>query len=151
MNNLFFDFDLFVVPERDQHTINAQGQGSKRLLVVFEPNDEPEELSRFLAKVLQAAKIDMNEDAYLLPLHVEEKLNLSAFCQDKDIRQVIIFGLSPDNLGLHYNYKRYTPFVFRNRTYLIADSLPAIYEERQAGGKRMSGALWKALKEVFLN
>lgn len=151
MNNQFFDFDLFVVPTRKQNTKIHHGNGEKGIFIIYESKEEEVDLTNFLAKVLQAAKIDINKDIFLVSLKPDELLDFSAFCHERQIKHVLSFGIAPKRLGLHLNHQLYMPFLFNQRTFLFVDSLPAIFEERQEGGKRMSGALWKALKEVFLS
>lgn len=148
---MFFDFDLFVVPERTQNTKTLQGKGERGIFIVYEPNEELIELPGFLSKVLQAVKIDMDKDIYLLPLGPGSSFSFSALCGEKEINHIISFGIPAKRLGLHFNYQLYSPHGFNNRTFLFVDPLQAIFEERQAGGKRMSGALWKVLKTLFLS
>lgn len=150
MNNLFFDFDLFVVPEPKQNAKIHRGEGKRGILVVYEPIEEELELTTFLGKVLQAAKIDMSQDIFLVPIRQEEGFSFRSFCRGKDVKEIISFGIPPEKLGLHLNYKHYLPLIFNQRTFLFTDALYAIFEERQLGGKKMSGALWKALKTMFL-
>jgi len=41
------------------------------------------------------------------------------------------------------------PVQFGSTTFVLADSIADIFEERQAGGKEKSGQLWRTLKACF--
>ena len=146
----FLDFDLFYAPEYKIAQNRINGQGQKGVIILFETNEEHTELASFLKKVLSAAKLVLDKDASLIALTTDENLSFSGLCQQTDVRYLLSFGITPERIGLQVNCQKYAPFKFKDVQFLFADPLVAIYEERQQGGKKMSGALWKALQALFL-
>jgi hypothetical protein len=151
LNPDFFDFDLFAVPEAQKLRDVVRGAGNQKVFVVFTGIDEEPALFPFLQKIFQATKIDIEQDTYYLPLTAEASFGLAAIPQAKESEIIIIFGFTPPQAGLHLQVPRYQITPFRGQKLLFADALPAIYQERQAGKKEMSGALWGAMKALFLN
>ena len=146
----FYDFDLFVVPERITPSNRITGSGQKGVIILFESEEDNPELISFLSKILSAVQLELAKDANLIHLKASEGINFSGLCQQKDVAYLLSFGISPQRLGLQLNYQKYIPFQFKECQFLFADQLPLIFEERQEGGKKMSGALWKALQALFL-
>lgn len=150
MNTSFFDFKLFAIPENDNSSERCIGENAKHLLLLYHPGEQQEELQSFLAKILQAIQLDLQKDALQLPINTDESIQLAAIANTKKCRTVIIFGHSLAQLGLHLELPLYYPTLHQGITFLLTDPLLSIYQERQNGGKKMSGALWSALREIFL-
>ena len=145
----FLDFDLLDVPERDSVSAQLRGQNQKKILIVFPCDESKEELEAFLGKIFAAVQLDIKKDAILLKLTVRQRFSFIGVNQAHDFDKVIAFGIDAARMGVQFATPRYQPVQHEGITFLFADDLEAIFEERQAGGKQMSGALWAALKEIF--
>lgn len=140
------------MPENNFTVDNLTGNNQKGLILFFEAaKSEEESLSAFLAKIFQAIQIDLNQDTHFINKKHELDLNLSQFLQKKEVHSVVIFGLSPPALGIRFALPLYTIIEHQNVQYLRVDDLSAIYEERQSGGKKMSGLLWRAIQQLKID
>ncbi len=119
------------------------------MLFESDPADA-EALSGFLDKVLQAVKIDRMADAKTVVITPKQSISLTRLECFAQCRYLIFFGATPRQLGLNLQLTDYQPTEFTGRQLLRADALSAIMQERQDGGKAMSGKLWKALQSLFL-
>lgn len=151
MNFKFKDFKIFVVPETNTQLKRIKGNNQSGLIIVWESKEESEEIESFLAKILSAVQLDLSKDSSLIQLQPNEKMQLSQIKKTYPSKYLISFGLEPKRLGLHFDIVPYKALQHQEIIYLFADDLIDIYEERQAGGKQKSGALWKALQAIFLN
>lgn len=152
MKNTFFDFKLFVVPETTAISDRCQGKNQREILIILEAAvAEIDELGNFLGRMLGAARIDLAEDVSLLILQPGEQLPLSRVQSQVPFKTMLSFGIAPSRLGLHLEIPKYQSTLHAGITYLFADPLAAIYEERQSGGREMAGAMWAALQEIFLS
>ena len=150
MKPRLIDFDLFLIPDLDSTPHRCIGNGKKGILAIYESERPDPELESFLKKVLAAASIDLVQDVFLIQITPQIPLSFSFLAQKLDIRYLIAFGTQPQNMGLRFNYQPYLPIHVLDTTFLFADPLRSIYEERQAGGKKLSGLLWKAIQNIFL-
>jgi hypothetical protein len=141
---------LFAIPENDQFEDRLLGANAKQLLLLFDAGDKVEELQSFLAKILQAIQLDLLRDALQLRLLPHESLQLAAVLHNRNCHVAIIFGHPLSQLGLHLELPLYYPTLHQGITYLLTDPLLDIQQERQNGGKKMSGALWSALREISI-
>ncbi len=151
-NNLqptFLDFDLLDVPERDSVSAQMRGQNQKNVLIVFPCDESKEELEAFLGKIFAAVQLDIKKDTIILNLTDRQRFSFIGTNQAQNFKTVIAFGIDAARMGVQFATPPYLPVQHEGTTFLFADDLEAIFEERQAGGKQMSGALWAALKEIF--
>ena len=144
------DIQLFSIRKANYGGETLLGENQKGLLLITESQGKEEELQSFLGKILGAVKFELQKDAYLLPLNPEENIHFDQLRKDLDISHVISFGIPPHQLGLNFRPAKYQPLTLGKFTFLFADPLTKIFEERQKGGKQMAGSLWQALKTLFL-
>lgn len=111
--------------------------------------EEDAALGDFLEKVLAAAGIRLSTDVLLIRLTKGEPFSFSQLSRRHGIRQVLIFGIEPGLLGLHFQLPLYQPVQLGPTTFLLAHNLADIHQERQQGGKEKAGLLWKALQILF--
>lgn len=144
-------FDVEIIDFQEVETIVARctGENAKKVLLIFQKTENQEELKAFLGKVLSAVQLDFEKETLLLSITKEEKFNFIQLCQLHDIQILIAFGIKPQQLGLHFHTSPYDRVQHEQRTYVFVDDLPLIYEERQQGGKQMSGKLWHTLQGLF--
>lgn len=150
MEALFLDFELIDITDAAEMLERCEGQNMRKTLIIFQTKAAVEELRSFLGKVLAAAQLDLSQDTLTLAIMPNEKFSFNNLCQYFDIQSLIAFGVKPESLGIHFQMAPYELLHHEGRHYVFVDDLQAIYEERQQGGKRMSGELWKILKTLFL-
>ncbi len=148
MKNNFIDFPLFVVPEIDPK--QCLGANNEQVLVVYQVTAAREDLEAFLGKILTAVQLDIQKDVALLAITPGTSFSLSRLRRQVPVRKAIFFGVEPGAVGLHCAGRRYAPLAFSDFTCVFADELGTIFQERQQGGKRLSGALWQSLQELFV-
>lgn len=147
----FFNFKVFVLPEGEAPPTAGYGQGQKGLLVIYAPGETPTEtLNGFLNKILQAIKYDLERDAITYYKTPQHPLSLADLVREGAFQHVLLFGITPAQIGLNLDISTYEPTTWEHTHILPADGLEAIYRERQAGGKEKSARLWAMLKQTFL-
>jgi hypothetical protein len=149
LKQLFKDTNIFSLPETGKQHLDLLGNNQKAVLVVLRVKEWNQELHTFLGKILGAVQLNLDEDTHCLNITNHPTISFSQLNQKQPYRQVICFGLKPEELGVNIHAQMYQPFVLSDVHWLFANDLQAIYEERQAGKKQMAGALWKALKDMF--
>jgi hypothetical protein len=145
----FLDFHVINVPESESLSDQLRGQNQRNVLVVFQCDTNNEELEAFLGKILAAVQLDLTKDTTLLKLTANQRFSFTGLHRAHDLKTVIAFGIAAERMGVQFATPLYQPIRHEGVTFLFSDDLEKIYEERQAGGKKMSASLWKALKEIF--
>lgn len=123
----------------------AQGRFAKGvwILALAEP-DFPDNTD-FLKKVLAAAQLDLEQDTLFAEIPEGQPFDMSGSLRMKPAGQVLVFGISPQQLGVHVQAPLFQPFSFYGTTWLFADALSVL-----APDKTKKGLLWTALKSMFL-
>lgn len=145
-----FGLEIVDIAETSAIAARCTGHHAKKVLIVFQATTNEDELRVFLAKVLAAAQLNLEQDVSLLIIKLGEKISFIQMCQMFDIQTLIVFGIPPAHLGIHLQVIPYTIIQHENHRYVFVDDLQQIFEERQQGGKRLSGELWQVLKALFL-
>ncbi len=145
----FIDFPLFPAPEYAVFDDRRKGQNKRGVLIVLQSGEDTEVLQTFLSKILDAAKINLAQDALLLRLAEDESVHLPTLIRKDYIRTITAFGLQPARLGVRFHTATYQITKLGSTRFLFAHSLQEIYDERQKGGRQKAGALWKALQNLF--
>lgn len=152
MNPSFLDFPLYRLPDAPLPENRINGEGQRRIGIFYEGTaDDEEALSPFLDKILQAVKVDRSQHAISIRLTPGEPISLQQLPDWKALEYGLIFGIPPQQLGLNAHLPAYVPTTVSGFTFLWSDPLKSIWEERQQGGKKMSGQLWRALQQLFLS
>lgn len=141
----FFDFEIFVYPDKEIDHIDSVSSKQIKTLVVYSPQAEADDLNAFLSSILTAAKLDMSTDVFILKATVEDGFSFIRIKTQFPIEKVILFGIPSSSLGLHLDLKPYRTMTFQNTIFLLADSLEIIKED--VNKKR---ALWNCLQEIYL-
>lgn len=151
MNSSFFNFDIILPPSPLDVKSRALGANEKRIMILFEcDKDNFKDQEAYLEKILAAAKINLQKDTVYFNLTDKESISFQQLNQIYTPNYLLLFGLSPDRIGLQVNYQPYTPFVFQSKQLLFVDALGAILEEKQRKERQMAGLLWKNLQAMFL-
>lgn len=151
MDNLFFDFPLFPASNELPASKFCSGENQKNILIVLKWESAIDELKPFLSKVLTAVKLDIEKDVLIVDKTPENNIGFNALLKAYTFRHILIFGILPQELGLHFKLSTYEALSHRGQLYLLADGIEDIYKERQSGGKQKAGALWNSLKSIFVN
>ncbi|MDX1940545.1 MAG: hypothetical protein SFU99_08335 [Saprospiraceae bacterium] len=147
----FFDYDIINVPDSDNLAARSTGKNEKGIFILFQnQQDDREELELFLEKVLAAVQLNIQKDTTLLAITNPSDIRFVGLRQRFSFQHFICFGISPQELGIQFETKPYQALRHDGITFVFADDLQKIYEERQQGGKQMSGELWRVLKSMFL-
>jgi hypothetical protein len=146
----YFDFDLTRLGPAAEQRARLRGTGQNGLLVIFQTSPEQvAEEQAYLEKILEASGFPTPaETCYLLPVYADEAVDLLELRLEEPVRQVVLLGVAPARCGFSLRETAYQPHRLNRRTYLFGDSVADIHAERQAGGKAMSGKLWRALKSL---
>jgi hypothetical protein len=135
---------LFVTAEKSA-LADAKGGFARQVAVLALKELNGSSNRDFLDKVLTAAQLNLAQDALLAEIPAGEPRTLSADFVELQPKQVLVFGLSPAQLGLSFEIQAYQPLTFYGCTWLFADPLSAIESD-----KTKKTQLWSALKQMFL-
>jgi hypothetical protein len=148
----FLDFSVIPLKEPLEILEKCNGGNQKKLLVVFNENEESEERLAFLQKILAAAKFDMKEDILFLKITKKEafsfislRTKVAQTHPSSSIDNLLVFGFEPKHFGLNLDVQKYIPFHFYESGFLFADGLSMIEND-----KALKGALWTGMKKLFL-
>ncbi len=146
LKSKYFNQSVIRLPENKIDPALATGSNQKKILIVSLVQAEGEVVDdAFLKKIFESVKIALAQDATLLSFKQDKAFNWKAVTQDFEFDHLIFFGQSLQNLGLQLAFKRYVPFDFQGKQILVAEPLDLIATDRTK-----KGALWNALKMVFL-
>jgi len=124
---------------------SATGGFARQLMVMALSEPTAAANRDFLAKVLAAANLDLAQDALLAEILTHEPITIAPDLTIQQPKQVLVFGLSPSQLGLSFEVQPYQPLQFYGSTWLFADKLSVLEPDKQKKGQ-----LWAALKQIFL-
>lgn len=152
MNNSFFDFELFAAPDRQAALEKIQGNGQAGILVFYTFEDDGSKDQEYLAAILKPKPLafDLQKDVFFLALQKNEVISAAAIIQKHAPRYVLLFGCEPQDLGIRIQLTDYQPIKFQRISFLKIDSLFRIRTDRENNDNRRAGALWNALKEMFI-
>lgn len=146
MKNTFFDFKLFKVSQESSQTTLTKGNNQKGITILFSiPKEEEEVILGFVEKILKAIQLDLIQDTLIINITQEEVPSFQEIQKNK-VESLILFGIAPEEMGIRFQIAPYHIVEHQGIQILWADAIKDIFEERQAGGKKMSGQLWKALQ-----
>lgn len=138
-----FELKIFSIAEGLPRSLS--GQGRKGVLVVLPASDWREDTHRpLLEKILQAARLDLEQDATLILLQPGEYLSLQAARKRGPVRHMLAFGCTPAELGLQIEAEQYRPVALGDVELLFAADLPTL--QKEIAHKK---ALWAAMRQAF--
>ncbi len=136
---------VFIVPEHGVESF-AEGQYARQILVMALAEPDSPGNRDFLTKIFAAAQLDLSRDSFFAQVPAPERLSMPPFIREKDPKHILVFGLSPAQLGLTLQVQQYQATEFYGTTWLFADALSALEPD-----KTKKGLLWTALKALFLS
>ncbi|MBC7774083.1 MAG: hypothetical protein H7246_01490 [Phycisphaerae bacterium] len=135
---------LFLTAEKSA-LADAKGGFDRQVAVLALKESSAVTNRDFLDKVLTAAQLNLAKDTFLAEIPATEARALGPDLAEHQPKQVLVFGLSPAQLGLSFEINAYQPLTFYGCTWLFADKLSAIESD-----KAKKTQLWSALKQMFL-
>ena len=136
---------IFTAPERTALDFSEGGFARQVwVLALAEPLSDAANRD-FLAKVLAASNLNLEKDTLFAEIPASESVSFSTDLQCKKPERVLVFGLSPAQLGLAIETPLYKPISFYSVKWLFADALSALEPD-----KNKKSQLWSALKQMFL-
>jgi hypothetical protein len=135
---------LFSIPENSMLE-QAKGGFAKRVFVAIQSEPAFPENINFLSKILTAAGLNLEQDTMFAELDPDPKTSFLPLVKEKQAECILVFGITPKQLGLNINCPLYQPFDFYGTTFLFADSLSRLEPD-----KTLKAKLWQALQQLFL-
>lgn len=140
------DADIFNVPEQDLTSAMIKGEGKKKLLLLARKSDLLEGGKEKLGAIIKAINYDINEDCYIC-IFDDHKVNLpiGPILRKLEIKDLIVFGVNPKEIGFYIQAKLYTNFNFENVSFILSHRIHEMNANRQ-----FKLALWGCLQKQFL-
>lgn len=136
---------IFIAPERIALDFSVGGFARQVwVLALAEPLSAAANRD-FLAKVLAASNLNLEKDTLFAEIPASESVSFSTDLQRKKPERVLVFGLSPAQLGLTIEVPLYKSISFYGLEWLFADALSVLEPD-----KNKKGQLWSVLKQMFL-
>lgn len=135
---------VYQISEKSLLDISAGGFAKRVQVVICSEPAYPETLD-FLKKILLAAGLDLDRDTGFAQVSETEEISFLPFFKIKQPVSVLVFGLSPKQLGLNAQIPLYQPTPFYGATFLFSEKLSLLEPD-----KTRKTNLWQALKQVYL-
>lgn len=145
MKNQFYDFTIFSIIEPSEVLKSIKGTNEKGLFILLNTENDAEQHLELLKKILGAIQYQLDQDAALYLCTNKDAFKLIDLSKKLNIQQVLSFGISPKNLGIHQHFELYQPKKINEITFLFGHQLNDI-----ANQTTYKGALWDALQTMFL-
>lgn len=142
MRSIFNKNELLSVPDVKNSDLQFSGNGKHKLLIVINHTENNSGPKEFLKKILNAKKINLEEDVHLLAIDGDEDLSFFNISLEKEIDQIILFGINTKQLGFNISLKKYQTEKVNGITMLFGDEITKI--EKEESLKRL---LWGCLKD----
>lgn len=140
---MFEKDEVFVIPENEAQKKFLAGEGHKGLLIVVDTKNFDVQEEETLRKLVGAIGFDYIRDIYLWKWSRE--LDCSIGLMGKSYNDLLMFGVTPEQVGLFVDYKAYTVHLLEQSRLLVSDSIRDI--NSQPAKKQV---LWSMLKKMFL-
>ena len=137
---MFSDKELILMADEKNANLKVSGLGKKGIFLFVANENEMESLISFLSKILEALKINLEEDTTLTILKPND--NLSFFQNHYDSKHLFLFGVKPKQLGLNINLSNYRLIQLSGVKVLKSDPLSSIQKD-----EKLKRLLWNCLKE----
>jgi hypothetical protein len=134
---------LFHVPELDTKTYNISGEGRRGLLCITDSDSFGPDEEMTLKRLIAAIKFDFQNDIFFLKVNKGQSFSVGIL--PVSYKDMIVFGVLPDQLGLNIDYKWYEILLFDQTRILLSESISDINKFPQ---KKQQ--LWVKLQQMFL-
>ena len=132
--------------EAEQPAIRSLGGNAKKILILVQKENEaflPDGELQFLTTVLGACGLSVADIALVNFASVTQK-NYSALLEHFGSKQVVLFDVTPLQLGMPINFPPFQVQAFKDCRYLQAPALHLIEAD-----VTLKKSLWAALKNLF--
>ena len=143
MNSQLINFKIFPKAEKSTILKNCKGKNTKGIFLLY--NESETEQVPFLAKILAAVQLDMEQDVIAFSCTETQTFSLSDINESHSLKKAIIFGFHPQHIGLQVQFQKYQLYSIGGIQYLFADSLTEIEST-----KAKKGLLWGVLQKMFV-
>lgn len=142
---MLFNQELIYIAAEKTALSNAEGNFARNVAVLAlqEPNSAANR--EFLTKVLAAANLNLAQDTLLAEIPAQEPVSIATDLRQRKPGHVLVFGISPAQLGLSIQISLYQPTAFYGATWLFADALSTLEPD-----KNRKSQLWNGIKTMFL-
>ena len=139
----FFNYPVYPFPEKEIDLECLTGNNQKGLLLVSDVLSD--DLKEFLKKILAAIQCSLEEDC-LLHYYQKEQSHYLKLKAQAAFRIIILFGHSPQELGLNLDLPKYRLQAWKTYTLLYVDSIEEIQNT-----KKKKVLLWQQLQKIPIN
>lgn len=142
---MFSERDLiFRVPQQSILDF-ARGGFARQVWVLSAATAGQAEALDFLTKILAAARLNLGQDTLFVQVPDHAQISILPALKEKHGEFILVFGLSPSDIGLTADIPMYSPLPFYGSTFLFADALSRLEPD-----KALKSRLWQALQQMFL-
>lgn len=106
----------------------------------------PEQHLQLLTKMLGACKLNLGDVAIVND--ASRKVEINQLKDQLSPKQVLLFGISPEETGLPLSFPMFKPQEYAGTTYLYTPPLEELNQETEEG-KLLKRKLWDNLKKIF--
>ncbi|MBK6950443.1 MAG: hypothetical protein IPH16_22335 [Haliscomenobacter sp.] len=149
MTNGLFDFKIIAASDPAPDPDLVRGHGRKGLGILISANEGAPEQLKLLENILTAIQYRLEDDAFLIRLPEHVRIQTGPISRQRQIRQWLLFGISPERASLHFPLSANIPMQHGGIIYLLAPSLETLNQERLQEKRPHGAALWAALKAIF--
>lgn len=133
----------------DTATYKFLGKNQQHVAVIVQFAGEaflPEQHLQLLTKMLGACKLNLGDVAIVND--ASRKVEINQLKAQLYPKQVLLFGISPEETGLPLSFPMFKPQEYAGTTYLYTPSLEELNQETEEG-KLLKRKLWDNLKQIF--
>ncbi len=99
----------------------------------------------FLKKIFESVNVDLERDTLLMVITQSNEFSWNSITKKAEFEHLVFFGSNPKKIGLQFEFSWYQIFDVQEQQFLFAEPLHLIATDRSR-----KGALWNALKKMFL-
>lgn len=141
--------ELIAFPDANQHLEGRANQGVMVIMAGEAKEIEPDKA--YLTNILKAAQLTpIEEKVAFLAVSPHQSIPLVQLMQAAQCHTALIFGLPPAQAGLQAALQPYVATRLAGYTFLWSHSPATISADRARNDNTKAGALWQALKTLFL-
>lgn len=135
---------VFIIPvEMLSDKFILSGNCQKQLIIVVCQDNYGDAESELLNKMMKAIHYDLTEDVSLIKVDSKASISLSNLVPSwKDL---ILFGVNPNDVGIHVQYKLYQILSMEGKRVITADNLTII-----SGDASKKQLVWALFQKMFL-
>jgi hypothetical protein len=144
---LFHKTHLVSVPQMNEtDSFLTEGNPESALAIVVKQSDIAAPAHReMLHRLLQAIKCPLPDAAAMIVVEDNQQIKIFDICYHNHITKIVIFGVSPKQVGVFGTVRGYyTPVPISGKQLLFSESLEVLHRQKE---KRAT--LWSALQALF--